>query len=65
MFDRLARSKGILPSDITPLDRLAHVGMSALGALVYEPDHSDDNNNAPISLDVLARQSRDVLEGEP
>ena len=64
LFDRLARSKGILPSDITPLDRLAHVGMSALGALVYEPDHSEDNNNEQINLDVLARQSRDVLEGE-
>ncbi len=64
LFDRLARSKGILPSDITPLDRLAHVGMSALGALVYEPDHSGDNSNEPISLDVLAHQARDVLEGE-
>ncbi len=64
LFDRLARSKGILPSDITPLDRLAHVGMSALGALVYEPDHSGDNSNEPISLDVPARQARDVLEGE-
>jgi len=64
LFDRFARSKGILPSDITPLDRLAHVGMSALGALVYEPDHSEDNTNEQINLDVLARQSRDVLEGE-
>ena len=64
LFDRLARSKNILPSDITPLDRLAHVGMSALGALVYEPDYSDDNNNAPINLDTLAHQARDVLEGE-
>jgi serine/threonine-protein kinase HipA len=64
LFDRLARSKGILPSDITPLDRLAHVGMSALGALVYEPDHSGDNSNEPISLDVLAHQARDVLEGD-
>lgn len=64
LFDRFARSKGILPSEITPLDRLAHVGMSALGALVYEPDHSEDNTNEQINLDVLARQSRDVLEGE-
>ncbi len=64
LFDRFARSKNILPSDITPLDRLAHVGMSALGALVYEPDHSENNNSEQINLDVLARQSRDVLEGE-
>lgn len=67
LFDRLARSKGILPSDITPLDRLAHVGMNALGALVYEPDHSDDTSpehDKQINLDSLARQARDVLEGE-
>jgi serine/threonine-protein kinase HipA len=64
LFDRFARSKGILPSDITPLDRLAHVGMNALGALVYEPDHSEDNTNEQINLDALARQSRDVLEGD-
>jgi hypothetical protein len=38
--------------------------MSALGALVYEPDHSGDNSNEPISLDVLAHQARDVLEGD-
>lgn len=64
LFDRWARSKNILPSDITPLDRLAHVGMSALGALVYEPDHSEDNSNAPLNLDTLARHASDVLEGE-
>ena len=64
LFDRWARSKNILPSDITPLNRLAHVGINALGALVYEPDHSEDNSNAPINLDTLARHARDVLEGE-
>ena len=64
LFDRFARSKGLMPENITPLDRLAHVGMNALGALVYEPDHSDESHNAAINLDVLARQARDVLEGE-
>jgi serine/threonine-protein kinase HipA len=64
LFDRLARSKGILPSDISPLDRLAHVGMNALGALVYEPDQSDNSNNEQVNLDNLARQAHDVLEGE-
>jgi serine/threonine-protein kinase HipA len=64
LFDRYARSHNISPSQITPLDRLAHVGVNALGALVYEPDHSDDHSHEPISLDLLARQTRDVLEGE-
>lgn len=64
LFDRFARSKGILPSEISPLDRLAHVGVNALGALVYEPDYNDDENSELINLDDLARQSKEVLEGE-
>ena len=63
LFDRFIRSKGLLPSDITPLDRLAHVGMNALGALVYQPDHSAEETHEPVHLDILARQARDVLEG--
>ena len=26
LFDRFIRSQGILPADVTPLDRLAHIG---------------------------------------
>ena len=63
LFDRFARSLGILPSDITPLDRLAHVGLNGLGALVYEPDHSTRENSDSINLDRLAEQAREVLDG--
>ncbi|VAW82261.1 Toxin HigB / Protein kinase domain of HipA [hydrothermal vent metagenome] len=64
LFDRFARSRGALHSDITPLDRLAHVGTQAMGALVFEPDHSDDNTgDGAINLDLLAAQTQDVLEG--
>ena len=63
LFDRFARSSGILPSDITPLDRLTHVGLSGLGALVYEPDHSTNENSENINLDKLAKQTQEVLEG--
>lgn len=64
LLDRLAKSRGILPASITPLDRLAYVGAHALGALIYEPDQSEDDNDEPIDLDILASQARDVLEGE-
>lgn len=64
LFDRFARSVGILPSDITPLDRLAHVGLNSLGALVYEPDHSAYESSDNINLDKLAEQAREVLNGE-
>ncbi|MFK7839377.1 MAG: type II toxin-antitoxin system HipA family toxin [Bdellovibrionales bacterium] len=63
LFDRFIRSQGILPSDITPLDRLAHVGSNALGALVFEPDHSADDTQGDINLDNLALQAQDVLDG--
>ncbi len=63
LFDLFARSQGILPADITPLDRLAHVGSHALGALVFEPDHSADDTQGDISLDSLATQAQEVLDG--
>ncbi len=63
LFDRFVRSSGILPSNITPLDRLAHVGLNGLGALVYEPDHSTHENSDSINLDKLAEQAQEVLNG--
>lgn len=63
LFDRFARSQGILPEDISPLDRLAHVGLNGMGALVYEPDLSDEEESHAISLDQLADQAQDVLDG--
>lgn len=63
LFDRFARSQGLLPSDLTPMDRLAHVGTHGMGALVYEPDHSTKEGSDTISLDKLAKQAQDVLDG--
>lgn len=64
LFDRMLRMKGISPSDISPLDRLAHVGLNAMGALVYEPDQSLESGSDSINLDLLASQSADVLQGD-
>ncbi len=64
LFDRMLRSEGISPSDISPLDRLAYVGLHGMGALIYEPDHSPDSSNEMIDLDVLATQTEDVLQGD-
>ncbi len=63
LFDRFIRSQGILPADVTPLDRLAHIGSHGLGALVFEPDHSGEDTHDAISLDNLAEQAQDVLDG--
>lgn len=63
LFDRFVRSQGVLPIDITPLDRLAHVGSHTLGALVFEPDYSADERQDDIILDKLASHAQEVLEG--
>ena len=63
IFDRFVRSHNVLPTDITPLDRLANVGSNALGALVFEPDYSQNDIQNSISLDNLARQTQEVLDG--
>jgi serine/threonine-protein kinase HipA len=63
LFDRFSRSRGILPAEITPLDRLAYVGFNGLGALVYEPDYSTEESSDKINLDKLAQKAREVLDG--
>lgn len=63
LFDRFARAQGIIPSEVMPLDRLAHIGVHGMGALVFEPDHSADDTQDTISLDNLASQAQDVLDG--
>ncbi len=61
LFDRLMRSKGV--SFISPLDRLAHVGLHGMGALIYEPDYSQEEADNTIDLDNLASQAEEVLSG--
>ena len=64
LFDRAMRTKGLLPEQFSPLNRLAHIGHTGMGALTYEPDLSETSNNEQIDLDWLAAQSAHVLEGE-
>lgn len=63
LFDRLARSKGIALDQLTALDRLAHVGNSGMGALVYEPDLSGDGSSDALDIDDLALKTEQVLRG--
>jgi len=65
LFDRYLRSQNMLSEDFSPLDRLAHIGVRGLGALVYEPDNSklEDGQNE-IDLDVLSQSTQEILDGE-
>ena len=63
LFDRFVTAQGIAPSEMTPLDRLAHVGKHGMGALVYEPDYGVEESKDAINLDVLAKEAQEVLIG--
>lgn len=63
LFDRAMRAQGTLPDSLSPLDRLAHIGMRGMGALTYEPDYTQANFSQPIDLDALAQNAQDVLQG--
>lgn len=65
LFDRFIRSIQMLPEEFSPLDRLAYVGNSGLGALVYEPDYSlKEKDKHELDLDLLSQHTHEILEGE-
>jgi len=65
LLDRQVRRHDIAPEQLTPLDRLTHVGTHGMGALVYEPDVSDHATSGDaINLDHLAEETLQILEGE-
>lgn len=65
LLDRAVERLGIARQELTPLDRLAHVGTHGMGALSYEPDLSgDDRTPVVLELDAIARDAATVLAGE-
>jgi serine/threonine-protein kinase HipA len=65
LMDRVFRQAGILPTQITAMDRLAFVGASALGALSYEPT-SDLKvvDDAIISVAEIGLEAQAVFDGQ-
>lgn len=63
LLDRAMRSQGIMPQELSPLDRLAKVGKNGMGALVYEPDISDHTVDLAFDLDKTAQDADGVLNG--
>ncbi len=57
LLDRKLMSLGIVPENLTPLDRLRYVGTRGMGALQYQPEHSQEvPTQAQIDLDTLANE---------
>jgi serine/threonine-protein kinase HipA len=64
LLDRKARLEGLMPAQLSPLDRLAYVGHSGMGALVYKPDFGPEDAPEVLDLNRLAADAKHVLDGE-
>lgn len=65
VMDRVFRQRGVLPHQLTPLDRLAYVGDRAIGALDYEPESPHQpRGDESGELAALGERARTLFEGE-
>jgi len=64
LLNRALSSRGILLSQINPMDRLAYVGLGGMGALIYRPEIGPKyDSREKLELDSIALQVNHVLEG--
>jgi len=64
LLDRSLASKGIDIAGITPLDRLAFVGSTGMGALIYQPEIEPRKDAGTIpELDLIAKEVKQILQG--
>jgi serine/threonine-protein kinase HipA len=61
LVDREAESRGLRRSDLTPVDRLAIVGISGMGALTYRPEADNKLPTVKMDLALLADASQRIL----
>ncbi len=64
LLNRVLRKNGVKPDQITPLDRLAFVGTSGMGALTYQPKMGMDESVSGVDYDVLARECQKILQSQ-
>jgi serine/threonine-protein kinase HipA len=64
LMDRVFRRRGIDPTTVSPLDRLAYVGERAMGALSYHPPAETEPTSRVIDLHMLGNNARQIARGE-
>ncbi|CAN5137656.1 type II toxin-antitoxin system HipA family toxin [soil metagenome] len=62
LLDRLFRKEGRNLADISPLDRLAFIGDTGMGALIFEPSAGETLTAKDVQLLDLARDVRQVMD---
>lgn len=63
LLDRKLSSTGISIASISPLDRLAFIGLNGTGALNYRPFRGSAQDEFIFELEEIAKQMTAILEG--
>lgn len=66
LMNRIFRQSGTLAAQLTPMDRLAFVGNSGMGALSYEPasDLQKDENQTTYTIAELGLNAQSLFDGQ-
>ncbi|WP_062270400.1 type II toxin-antitoxin system HipA family toxin [Endozoicomonas arenosclerae] len=66
LMDRVFRQQGILPHQITPLDRLAFIGQRGMGSLRYFPatDYEKEQDGRLTDIAMLGLEAQQLFEGQ-
>ena len=66
LMDRVFRQRGLLPQQISAMDRLAYIGDRGMGALSYRPvmDAVTDAAEDWIAIEALGKEAQAVFEGD-
>ena len=65
LMDRVYRRHGVLPSELTPLDRLSYVGNRGMGALQFSPPSAfGPDSPTDVDLTELGERARRLFEDD-
>jgi serine/threonine-protein kinase HipA len=63
-MDRVFRRQGLDPAAVSPLERLAWLGVRTMGALTYHPPQETEYSDRLIDLHEVGKNARQILSGE-
>lgn len=64
IIDSVLAREGVLPGEISALDRLAYVGARGMGALTFAPDTSPKTPHTAVEMNHLVEAARPALQGD-
>ncbi|RDB36777.1 MAG: type II toxin-antitoxin system HipA family toxin [Spirobacillus cienkowskii] len=61
LLDRKLMKAGLIPENLSPLDRLCFVGCGGMGAITFEPENPNSATNLPTDLDEINHEIQATL----